>query len=393
MKHSTHHRAALLSAAALASSLGLLAACGLSKPGPGSKRSDLATCPSTPAQTLFSQALCVCEDYRDVGLGLTVTSPTGAAADVGVNGTSHVVGRVKVAGTWTSWKGLTGTGFVTVRDHLLSTGDVGGVGLLEVGKDLSVGGNLSSVGKLEVGGTLRVAGTTQLLPGSKPLAGTGPYAAPAKPPCGCDASTFFDVAKAVAEAKTQNDNAAAGLDPTGAQGKVGVQSLTLKTGRYYLSDVATIGKTNIVIDGAVALYVDGDVDSVGDEHLELGPGAVLDLYIAGSLRQVGHSALGDASRPGALRLYIGGSSPVALSVGKQSIHGLVYAPTAAIAFVGDAQVNGALFARSLDAVGKLELGYAPPAAPSDQVCSPPGNPDGDGPGNGGKGSQDGGVIN
>src|SRR5262249_8891120 len=156
-----------------------------------------------------------------------------AAASVGVNGNSDVVGESDVEGSWIAYGGMSGTGEVVVRDDLLSTRDVTGVGSARVGHDLAVGGNLVDVGDLSVGGTLRVAGADDGV-GEREVTSRGPYAAPASSPCACEGAGLLDVAAEVASARASNDNAARGI-PTDAASVVGERTLSLTTGRYYLS--------------------------------------------------------------------------------------------------------------------------------------------------------------
>lgn len=346
-----------------------LALVGCGGAGPGSSDSPLGSCPPSPAPGLFANALCLCGDLASVGASITTSSPAGAAS-VGVNGRSAIVGDDHVGGSFAAYGGVAGTGRLHVDDDLTTPANVTGVGLLSVGHDLSVGGDLTGVGELAVGGTLRVAGARQTL-GLAQVAATGAYSAPAGPPCPCDGSTFIDVAAHVAAAKAKNDNGAHGL-PT-SLAAVGAESVTLPTGSYYFDHVETVGRAHFVVDGVVALYLDGSLDAVGDELVELKPNATLDLWVAGAVRTVGRLAFG--GDPSAVRLYVGGAGGGAvLSVGLQELSGAIYAPTARVAFVGDTTIHGALFAHDLDGVGLFSIDYAAPQAPPPAQCG--GNSDG-----------------
>src|SRR5262249_41239833 len=136
------------------------------------------------------------------------------------------------------------------------------------------------------------------------------------------------------------------------------------------------------IDGAVALYIDGDLDSIGAERIKLSPGAQLDLYVSGTVKTIGYVNAGDAANPSAFRLYIGSGNRLTLSVGFQKFAGSIYAPKATIAYVGDTIVEGGLFANNLVGVGLLTIAAASPVAPSPGTCMPPGNGGGGGNGNG-----------
>src|SRR5262249_28659111 len=134
-----------------------------------------------------------------------------------------------------------------------------------------------------------------------------------------------------------------------------------------------------------ALYIDGDLDSIGAERIKLSPGAQLDLYVSGTVRTIGYLNAGDAANPSAFRLYIGSGDRLTLSVGYQKFAGSIYAPKATIAYVGDTIVEGGLFANNLVGVGLLTIAAASPVAPSPGTCNPPGNGNGNGGGTGGTG--------
>jgi len=59
-----------------------------------------------------------------------------------------------------------------------------------------------------------------------------------------------------------------------------------------------------------------------------------------------------------------------VSVGEQQLNGYIYAPRAAIDYVGDTVINGGLFARTLDGVGDLTVRYYGPADTAEETCEP-----------------------
>lgn len=333
-----------------------------------------ATCP--PPDT-FDGALCVCEDFNHVGRLSVVPGPAGVGR-VGVNGFTRFVNQTRAAGSWIAYAGFDAVSDTAIEQDLSTAADASWVGAVSVGGDLSVGGDARGVGELEVDGTLRVAGQESLL-GPAEVTARGDFSPMAGPPCGCDPSTFFDVGAAVAAARTANDNAAAGL-PTRLS-TLGESEVQLATGSYYFEDAVTVGRTRFDITGPVSLFVDGALDAVGLESFHLEPGATLDLFVAGGVRTVGVLDAGDAADPGAFRLYLGGTDPVMLSVGQQDFEGAIYAPQATLAYVGDTRVIGSLFARQLDGVGELTIGYGGPGEVDPPSCQPP-------PGGGGGGEAD-----
>ncbi|MHB8873251.1 MAG: DUF7305 domain-containing protein [Myxococcaceae bacterium] len=347
-----------------------LAGCGVDQTRPTYQTSRGAisqACPATPDPALFAHGLCVCEDFESTGDLVVRAQASGARARVGVNGRTDLVGSVEVDGSLVAFDGLSAVGDVVVTEGLSTTSSLEGVGILRVGGDLDVGGDLSGVGELTVAGTLRVAGTFESA-GNQSIGGLGTYSPPEKP-CACGKADRLDVAAEVAKARGAHDNEALGLP---ALDLLGEANLKLVTGRYYFGGAHTLGDTTIEIFGAVAIYVDGDLESVGTQNLTLAPGATLDLYVAGNVELVGDTSFG--GEPGRFRLYVGGGFPVAVAVGNQTLRGSLYVPEAEVSFVGDTRIEGALFAKRLSGVGTLDLRQAGLAAPPPGTCGEPGEP-------------------
>jgi hypothetical protein len=338
----------------IACSSALLTACG----GSDIASTRLGACGTTPAPALFEHALCLCGDYLDVGRAKI--GPGRDPASIAVNGRSRTVSYTAVEGDFIAYGGLEATADLNVRGDLESAGDVTWVGALDVEGDLSVGGDLEGIGALEVEGSVAVGGDRFTL-GLETAGGDATYVAPAGPPCGCDPATFLDVAALVALARDDNDNAARGIEEDRVLA-VGDVSLELETGRYYFQDVAAVGRARLTISGAVSLYLDGDLATVGDGQIEINPGSSLDLYVAGHVAHVGKIELGDPDDPSAFRLYVGGEKPVQVGVGWSEIAGSIYAPLAQILWVGATYVDGAVFAHDLGGVGDLGIRYTRPVA-------------------------------
>jgi hypothetical protein len=253
-----------------------------------------------------------------------------------------------------------------IGGSLRSGADVKGAGAVFIGKDLAVKDNLTGAGLLTVGGKLRVGGNDLFLGVRQMAGGKAGFDGPTQPPCGCDAGTIFDVAGAVAQARTKNDNSAHGIS-SGAQLSIGVQHVTLDTGRYFFEGVRNIGAGALTIRGNVQIYIDGSLDEIGAQAITMETGATLDLYVSGTVHLVGFSPLGDPKSPASFRLFIGGSDRVSVGLGLQEFFGSIYAPTADLAFAGVTIVRGSVFARSLIDAGVLTIkhGGAIPA------CTPP----------------------
>lgn len=340
---------------------------GCSDLGLGSS-SQSASCPDSPATDVFAETVCVCEDFTDVGNLIVGRSVANDRATLAVNGRTTVLNNTQVRGTFIPYGGLEAKANVEVTEAIQSAGDVDALGNVEAGTDLEVGGNLTGVGRIAVDGTLRVGGEDRFL-GWREIASEGAYGTTPAPPCGCSDAEIFDVVGAVAAARAQNDNAAAGL-PT-AIAAIGWTDVRLQSGSYFFDDVRTIGATRLTIDGNVAIYIDGNLDNIGAEWIRLNDGATLDLYVSGAVRTIGHVVLGDKWAPSSFRLYIGGTEEAAINVGNQMFNGAIYAPRAPLRYIGNTNIRGALTARTLLGVGNLVVGYAAPDAPPDQ-CEPPG---------------------
>ena len=355
-----------------------LAACAGQFNEPGSSPDDgieseavKVSCPDSPAGDVFENVVCICDDVRDVG-ELLVGTNTGDPATVGVNGEVHFVNRAEIRGDVVAFTKYSAVTDSHIDGNLITAGGADMVAHLDVGGDLEVGANLSAVGGLRVGGALRVGGESTIL-GTEDIGSEEAYGNTPAQPCDCNPDTFFDVAGAVAAAATNNDNAAINIGTSLTA--VGVNRLDLGSGSYYFDEFAAVGDTQILIDGAVAIYVEGDLTSVGEQSFHIMDGSTLDLYVSGTVATVGNTTLGDPSDPSAFRLYVGGSGSMSLGVGRTRFNGSIYAPEAVLAYVGDTEVRGALFAKELNAVGRLTLGYAAPGDPGDD-CPDPGDDDG-----------------
>jgi hypothetical protein len=313
-----------------------------------------------PAPDLFEHAICVCEDFTQVGELHVKAGPAGIGS-VGVNGKTELVNEADVVGTWIAWGGFSGVG-VSIGDSLITPASVEIVGDARIQNDLVIGGDLTAVGTLDVG-TLRLRGGDQLT-GEMTINSRAPYAGAGNAPCGCDESTFFDVKTAVLAAK----QAVGGENSWDA---VGASEVHLATGSYYVKSAQVVGEATFVIEGNVSVFIDGSLETVGSAQWQLAPGASLDLFVSGNVEHVGSLSAGDATNPGAFRLYLGGDQTA--TVGEAAFFGSLYAPRAKVLYVGDARIVGSIFAKSLEAIGTLTVEYGDPLTPP-QSCNEPPSP-------------------
>lgn len=324
-----------------------------------------------PPATTFQHAVCVCEDLAQVGALFAKGGPTGPGS-VGVNGRTDLVGYSESSGDWISWQGFKAVG-ATVGASLVTAGDLDSIGDIGVGGDAVIGGDLTCVGRVTVAGSLALAGDERVL-GVKAIASRATYTAPAGPPCDCDPSTFFDVEGAIAAAKAASGGAS-------SWSHIGRSEIRLSGGNYYVTAADVIGKTVIHVDGDASVFVDGSLRQIGAEQWRLAPGATLDLFVGGDVLSVGQLLAGDPADPAAFRLYLGGSGRTTVgAVGDTRFYGSIYAPRTVVAYVGNAEIRGAIFARTIAGVGLLTLGHVTPTTPPTS-CDPDPQP----PGGGGDG--------
>ncbi len=333
------------------------------EPDSESPADDAEAC--SPAPEAFAYSLCSCEGLTGLG-NLSVRGDGVTEAFVGINGHSELAGAIEIDGSGIFYDGLTVAASLDAGGHVASAGRVAVFGEASIGGNLDVGDDLNGYGVIDVGGALRVDGVESVL-GSLDIEARGPFQAPPQP-CGCD-EPLVDVAAEVTLASQSNHNAAIGLPQT--LDELGGDTFSLPSGRYYLSDPRTLGASSFEIAGAVSLYVDGSLESLGHTDIELAEGATLDLYISGSLRSVGNLSIGDEAHASSVRIYVGGSDSVTVAAGNQTFYGSVYAPQAYLETYGNTTVVGGLFVRGLLGAGNLEVvGVAPRDFAKDD-CPPP----------------------
>jgi hypothetical protein len=358
----------------------------------GDSVSGILECAGTVAELTFTHALCTCEDTSVQGVLATDSFNSNVAsyqpgtygAPVGVDrnfltdGVPDVGGSLAVDGA----NGVLLAGAAIVHGDFEVQGDLTLAGVSSVSRDLWVGGNLTTAGVVDVGRNLD-EGTGSLTLGIVDVGGTTTHAPfTLQEPCGCQPSEILDVGAIVAQGKTQNDNASIGLSPDAFDLVVGILDQDLPCGRFYLNQIAGAGALTFHVSGRTALFVGGDIASAGILNFDVGPAGELDVFVAGNLVPTGVTSFGSITRPAAVRVYVAGSSTVALT-GAGDFVGNIYAPKANVVFTGFSDIFGSVFANNFEAPGAVFIHYDSAVLQAGQECPTP--PTGD---DGGASSED-----
>jgi hypothetical protein len=334
-------------------------------------------CTGQLAEITFLNALCTCHDTNVAGYLLTTGfnsqlgpyDPADAGGGtVGVNnafavgvGDTDVGGSLSVAGS----QSLNLAGYLRARGDLRLAGTSTVAGVTVVGRDGWLGGNFTDVGTLSVGRDLHYAGVLLTVANVTGTKTQGPVTIP--PPCPCSPADIIDVAALVAGARTQNDDAAMGLQVTRFQNVTGSTEVTLPCGRYYVEGISGAGQILVHVDGRVAMFVKGSVGVLGSLKFDLGAKGELDLFIEKDLLLIGTATFGDKNRPAATRIYVGGAGDVSL-VGSSGFVGNIYAPHSKVTAVGYAEVYGSVVAGDFTSPGYARFIYDRAIAVAGKDC-------------------------
>jgi len=116
--------------------------------------------------------------------------------------------------------------------------------------------------------------------------------------------------------------------------------------------------------------VDANVNALGVVKLDLGPDAELDIFVRGGFVLAGIQSAGNATKPAALRVYVGGTDGILLS-GVTAFTGNLYAPRAMITLGGLQDIYGSIFAGDFTAGGIANVHYDRAIVRQGDDCTPP----------------------
>ncbi len=335
-------------------------------------------CAGKLAEGTFGAALCSCEDTRIAGYLETREFDASAtsserAGSVGVNRNYTTSGHADVGGSFTvaGAEDIRFAGLVRAGADLLFNPAANVAGVVEVGRDAWLAREMRAFGRVEIARDLYAPAGAGFRGIAVVDVGGDEHtqAIAIEPPCPCGAGEIIDVAALVSDAEENNDNALAGFDADALNAAVGLVQTRLPGGRFFVNQIGGVGAINLRVGGKAALFVGGDVTATGRFRIELEPGAELDLFVRGNLTLTGAAEFGDAERPAATRIYVGGTGDVAIA-GYSAFIGNLYAPTADILVGGYGDVRGSLFGKNIVAAGFLEVGYDEVITESGEDCPP-----------------------
>lgn len=339
-------------------------------------------CASSVAATTFTSAVCSCEDTNVAGFLRTRSfrssagpgAPEELGGSVGVNQNYVTAGYADIGGSFTVTGGrdIRFGGYLQVGEDVRSNPGLDVAGVLDVGRDAFLKSDAFVLGRVGIGRDLTLEAGADI--GGIAFVDVGgerrTQPVDIAPPCACAPEQVIDVAALVADAESNNDNAAAGLSPDDFNVVVGIGAeASLSHGRYYINQLGGVGSLTLHVSGKVALFVADDLIATGLFRVELEPDAELDVFVRDNMRITGAALFGDPARPSATRIYVGGTGDITVA-GASAFVGNLYAPSANILVGGFGKVYGSLFGKNINAAGFLDLGYDSSITEGGESCPP-----------------------
>lgn len=342
-----------------------------------------STCSGRIAETRFTNALCTCNDATVAGYLKTRSfdsvkgGPSDTGGSVGINnaysittGYTDVGGSLAISGA----DSLTFAGYLQVGNDLRIQGEATVAGYTKVGRDAWLASGYTDLGPVTIQGDLHSGSTVMAIP----LTVSGKKSQESitiAPPCPCQPADLLDVGALVRDARTNNDNAANGIDPKMLNLVVGNIEATLPCGRFYLEQIGGAGNIIINVTGRVALFIEDDLAAAGNLEFRLSPSAEIDIFVQGNVVLTGRAVFGTKERPAASRIYVGGDGDVFL-VGADYFVGNVYAPRSLVTASGYLKFYGSVFARDFVMPGYADFSYDRAIQHAGDNCGAPPPPTG-----------------
>lgn len=331
-------------------------------------------CGGDLAEDTFRYGLCICNDLDMAGSLRTASvsggSPDLVAGGVGVNGNYALAGSAEIDGSLVVGGRFSPAGRQVIGSELRVGGNVNAAGSIDVGGDAYLAGRVSAIG-LDISGTLYTQEEQSLFFIDAADNEVMPFDIP--PPCACGETD--EVAGFVADAASNNDNAAQGIDPGVLDNVAGDHTLEVGPGRVYLTDIQVAGVLTFVVTGSTAVYIDGDLQAAGLVDVEFASDdAELNLFIDGSIRTAGQLELGTDGDVSKVRVYMSGNGDISLA-GGLAIRGGLSAPLSDIRTAGDVILEGAIVVGRLHSAGVVDVNYDTGFIAPDGDCVDDGEPE------------------
>jgi hypothetical protein len=335
------------------------------------------------AQTTFTWGVCSCKNVNFMddalidGWNSTVGPYKAGQLGGGVGANGEILGMSNTDIWGQAWAASPTTSFgvsqLEVHYDLQSAGNVNG-DAITVTHDAYVGGNIS--GQMSVGGTLyQTPGKAS--GGLKAVAQNVTVQQP------CDCAHPVPVAATVAWAKTNNDNAAIGLDPA-VMTQAHPARIDLPCGHYYMLGFSSGG--TIVAHGHVALFIDGNASSSGGSLTMTVADAqsTFDIWISGTITTASAFNLGSTSYPALTRVYVGGTQTLDIQ-SQLTVGAEIWAGNATVLWESNSDLFGAIFTGDFQVLSTFNLHHDQGVLYAGGGCPGPGGS----PGNPGSGSASG----
>jgi len=374
-------------------------------------------CTGNLGQVSFTYALCACEDIGPLSQLIftdAFDSTLGPYTPGGIGGGVAADGTISDSTTIT----IGGDLWVAGSAGLLIKANSSVKSQLHNGFGLALSKTLTITGKAFIGGLITSqgggGGTSNVL--TTPDCSAVPFtfqptscvSAPVTvaPPCDCTNNGLIPVRTIVAyfSVPAHNDNAAIGLSPTVLQSPSTDIRLDLPCGYYYLNTINANHTATIVVHGHTGLFIGGSIISSQNIQFDVDPGATLDIFVGGVVKNSATLTVGSPAYPRLSRVYFGSgscngnggtcSAPADCCSGicnadgtcggtggslgnavefsnTALLNGLFWAGYGHVKHSGTLTMYGAIFSQSYDASGDTIIHYDRGATTIGNECPPP----------------------
>lgn len=340
-------------------------------------------CTGQLAESAFRFAVCSCGEFvvsntfrtdsfdsRDGDYDPVEAGTTGA---FGTNGAVNLAAAATIGGSaWVAGAqglGANATAPLSVAGNLRVAGPVTSMSTVNVDFDADINGNLTAT-SVTIDGSLMQPGGATITATTQDINAQASGTVTVTPPCDCGASAAVDPAALVTTFASLNDNAEAEFDPSVLADHAPGAVVDLPCGRLYAPTISGTGALTLRVAGRTALFLGGDLAPDAAFTVEIVGDGELDLFVAGNLVSASSVSLGSAATPSRVRLYVGGSDPVALS-GGGTFAGFVYAPFARFTMSAAIEIFGGIFANGIVASDSLTVHYDDAILDAASNCEPP----------------------